>query len=822
MAPTYPFYRRDEQAGVPVYKFYKSEDDNEQEPSFVSPVTPGVDDMVKRLQEMPKNPGDRYAQMGLPPLKPPTDPLPDPPPEPTNPATPPPKVTPDPPPGQQADPFDWNKRRFEESSAASNASSSSTSTGIVEQQRFLTKDAEDSFKQAQRAAAEKDKASAEYRAWQRYHEDQARQLEYTKRNRELEYDEKEVALEKQRRAALEEREKETEVFRQRLKNPQDFWGSKSTADQIVLSIAVALGTLGTRPGQENQGVKVLNDALNRHQEFLQDSYRKTLEKRGRTKETFDEMQSRLMAERRQALQQVQYQVADQIARSLNPVERKAFWDYTLNDIFDTPLQGQVKKDVVERKFTNPVDERRADAIEGYVAYMTKKGALPVDPKYDPTRTQDKFHRKNPFPLPDVGGRDIDYAQQPGVYGERGGEGAGRSAPPDIPQNESAGDAFERKVEQMKATERAKYENEWGVPMNAKQEQQLDDYIRKYLRGGTTPDGRSKTTPDPEPTAPDPLEDGIKSGRSGGVKAALGKFASTDIDGVSYLNPPGAEATITDSDKIGDAAALEALRQYNISRQEGVNVNLTPAQFQAAYRAAQSYMRSKGAGKQPPPPPPPRPAHPDDVPPPPPPPPPPASPQGVAPAQPQKMDYEAEVRKQRKQDLGELEAAARRAPANKADSEFERRVKSGADDLEEDLRKRNKLKGTLTPEARAKLEENVRNALKKGVPLAPPPAPKGGAAKPQPKASGTDFEAEAEKQRKAELPELQKAAKEAKILTDAEINAEAERKVSAMEKENKEKFESKVRGTFLARERQRLRDGRRILLEAREKKKSGGK
>lgn len=62
MAPTYPYYRRDEQAGVPVYKFYKSEEDNEQEPSFVSPVTPGVDDMVKRLKEMPKNPGDRYAQ----------------------------------------------------------------------------------------------------------------------------------------------------------------------------------------------------------------------------------------------------------------------------------------------------------------------------------------------------------------------------------------------------------------------------------------------------------------------------------------------------------------------------------------------------------------------------------------------------------------------------------------------------------------------------------------------------------------------------------------------------------------------------------------
>jgi hypothetical protein len=156
------------------------------------------------------------------------------------------------------------------------------------------------------------------------YEDNAREWQFSKLWKEREFDKKDVDLERDRAARVDEIEKELEQERLKSKNPNDFWDSRDTKSSIALGIGMALGAFATRPGEENQGARILNDAMSRHMRNREETVRKLYEKRGRTRENYADMQARLEAERRQALKQIDYQVQDQIARSLNPLDRAQF------------------------------------------------------------------------------------------------------------------------------------------------------------------------------------------------------------------------------------------------------------------------------------------------------------------------------------------------------------------------------------------------------------------------------------------------------------------------------------------------------------------
>ena len=407
MAPSYSYYKRStSDKGVPVYNFYTGAEEDPNTPSFIAPTGGFADSFVNRLEDRTDPPAEAYADpgMSLPPkygeydqriaqqgaTPPGKDPAAAPPaPSMSLPDAP---VTPEDPPNQSvqppaqtpaapatpagtgtgvgiprrglprdrgAAPFrapttrvgaladEVAQGKHGDLSITTEGSSSSQESG---EKRIYTPEAQEIINRLNERMDKQEAAFAEAEQARRYHEDEARKLEYSKRAVDEEFDKKAAELEKKRLEAVQKYHDESEAARKALKDPKDYWKDKGVGSQILMGIAVALGAFGTRPGEENQGVKILNDALDNHMRMRENQYRKALEGRDITNEEYSLMQQRLAVDRIQALKQVHYQVADQIAQSLNPTYRKEFMDDALADIDSlevAPLtwQQQVQEDM---------------------------------------------------------------------------------------------------------------------------------------------------------------------------------------------------------------------------------------------------------------------------------------------------------------------------------------------------------------------------------------------------------------------------------------------------------------------------------------------
>lgn len=408
MAPIYSYYKRStSDKGVPMYNFYTGAEEDPNTPSFTAPTGGFADSFVNKLEDRTDPPADAYADpgMSLPPKygeydqrialqsgdadpngkdpaaapPAPSMSLPDAPATPAaepNQSVQPPAQTPATgtgtgatggvgiprrglPGDRGAAPFrapttrvgaladEVAQGKHGDLSITTEGSSSSQESG---EKRIYTPEAQEIINRLNERMDKQEAAFAEAEQARRYHEDEARKLEYSKRAVDEEFDKKAAELEKKRLEAVQKYHDESEAARKALKDPKDYWKDKGVGSQILMGIAVALGAFGTRPGEENQGVKILNDALDNHMRMRENQYRKALEGRDITNEEYSLMQQRLAVDRIQALKQVHYQVADQIAQSLNPTYRKEFMDDALADIDSlevAPLtwQQQVQEDM---------------------------------------------------------------------------------------------------------------------------------------------------------------------------------------------------------------------------------------------------------------------------------------------------------------------------------------------------------------------------------------------------------------------------------------------------------------------------------------------
>lgn len=335
--PSYSFYKRGQtDAGVPTYDFFKGDED--EAPSLTLPQGGYADQFITKIPE--RNEPDMRLAQNMPPqgAQPaPTGgaaaPAPPPPgsagggapnggsggkkaPEDLDFWTPPAGLRA--PTGSRSADFDPNSPDWD--SRVTNTTGSSQESGT---KRVLSKDAQTDIQRFEGMAAGSLNDIKLREGAVSFLQDQARQAELQKIPVERQYDDREKALEAERQKRVDEIEKELEQERLKSKNPNDFWDSRDTKSSIALGIGMALGAFATRPGEENQGARVLNDAMNRHMRNREEQVRKLYEKRGRTRENYADMQARLEAERRQALKQIQYQVADFVLQSENPRVRAA-------------------------------------------------------------------------------------------------------------------------------------------------------------------------------------------------------------------------------------------------------------------------------------------------------------------------------------------------------------------------------------------------------------------------------------------------------------------------------------------------------------------
>lgn len=155
-------------------------------------------------------------------------------------------------------------------------------------------------------------------------EDDARQLEGKKAGIEGTFTEKQRAALTRFQEAAAQRDAEIEEERRRLKNPGDYWEDRSTRSDVLMSLGLALSAVGGAvAGQESQASRVLDDAMRAHLERRQKNIDLLLGARGRSREDYIQEAAMLEAEGVNALKQVQYQIADTLARGKNPVIRQA-------------------------------------------------------------------------------------------------------------------------------------------------------------------------------------------------------------------------------------------------------------------------------------------------------------------------------------------------------------------------------------------------------------------------------------------------------------------------------------------------------------------
>lgn len=155
-------------------------------------------------------------------------------------------------------------------------------------------------------------------------EDEARQLEGKKAAVEGTFTEKQRAALTRFQEAAAQRDAEIEEERRRLKNPGDYWEDRTTRSDVLMSLGLALSAVGGAvAGQESQASRVLDEAMRAHLERRQKNIDLLLGARGRSREDYIQEAAMLEAEGVNALKQIQYQIADTLARGKNPVIRQA-------------------------------------------------------------------------------------------------------------------------------------------------------------------------------------------------------------------------------------------------------------------------------------------------------------------------------------------------------------------------------------------------------------------------------------------------------------------------------------------------------------------
>jgi len=169
-------------------------------------------------------------------------------------------------------------------------------------------------------------------------EDEARQLEGKKAGIEGSSTEKQRAALTRFQAAAAQRDAEIEEERRRLKNPGDYWEDRSTRSDVLMSLGLALSAVGGAiAGQESQASRVLDDAMKAHLERRQKNIDLLLGARGRSREDYIQEAAMLEAEGVNALKQVQYQIADTLARGKNPIIRQALMQQAMRPPGAPPL-----------------------------------------------------------------------------------------------------------------------------------------------------------------------------------------------------------------------------------------------------------------------------------------------------------------------------------------------------------------------------------------------------------------------------------------------------------------------------------------------------
>jgi len=169
-------------------------------------------------------------------------------------------------------------------------------------------------------------------------EDEARQLEGKKAGIEGTNTEKQRAALTRFQEAATKRDAEIEEERRRLKNPGDYWEDRSTRSDVLMSLGLALSAVGGAvAGQESQASRVLDDAMKAHLERRQKNIDLLLGARGRSREDYIQEAAMLEAEGVNALKQVQYQIADTLARGKNPIIRQALMQQAMRPPGAPPL-----------------------------------------------------------------------------------------------------------------------------------------------------------------------------------------------------------------------------------------------------------------------------------------------------------------------------------------------------------------------------------------------------------------------------------------------------------------------------------------------------
>lgn len=206
---------------------------------------------------------------------------------------------------------------------------------------------------AQRAAAETAGTIEEEKAKA---EEQQRALEAQRTAKDNEFQARQDVATRKFQEETAKIEADLEGERKALKDPNDFWGSKTEAQRVRLGIATALGIIGgALGGNPDAGASIIKDSMDRHIARRRGNIEQLIAKRGRGKEDFDLQNAALTAERGTAMRAIDEQVKAAISQGQNPILRKLMEEdvpITPEAVLDSLAKGSgsdVQKDTAQKR-----------------------------------------------------------------------------------------------------------------------------------------------------------------------------------------------------------------------------------------------------------------------------------------------------------------------------------------------------------------------------------------------------------------------------------------------------------------------------------------
>ncbi len=206
---------------------------------------------------------------------------------------------------------------------------------------------------AQRAAAETAGTIEEEKAKA---EEQQRALEAQRTAKDNEFQARQDVATRKFQEETAKIEADLEGERKALKDPNDFWGSKTEAQRVRLGIATALGIIGgALGGNPDAGASIIKDSMDRHIARRRGNIEQLIAKRVRGKEDFDIQNAALTAERGTAMRAIDEQVKAAISQGQNPILRKLMEEdvpITPEAVLDSLAKGSgsdVQKDTAQKR-----------------------------------------------------------------------------------------------------------------------------------------------------------------------------------------------------------------------------------------------------------------------------------------------------------------------------------------------------------------------------------------------------------------------------------------------------------------------------------------